>query len=142
MIAYVDSDLQYRFANAAYAEWFDLTPETILGKTIPDILGPERWALVSRHLQRSLAGETVIYEAARKSIDGGAQVGGVVPHPGPHRAGYPSGRGDHRRLHPFHRYYPAQGVRGSIATKPARPGTRARGTIRHTQCATGPHRLA
>lgn len=40
IMAYIDNQLHYRFANSAYADWFGLTPEVVLSLRMPDVLGP------------------------------------------------------------------------------------------------------
>lgn len=59
LISYVDSSLRYQFNNAAYREWFGLQPEQLKGKHLPDVVGPEAYAIVREPLQRALAGERV-----------------------------------------------------------------------------------
>ncbi len=62
LIAYVDRDLRYRFANARHAEWFGLSGDELTGRTVQEVLGEELFHLIKPHLERALAGERVVYE--------------------------------------------------------------------------------
>jgi PAS domain S-box-containing protein len=62
LISYLDSDLRYRFINASYEEWFNVTREQVVGRTIAEVLGPEVVALLQPYLDRVLAGESVQFE--------------------------------------------------------------------------------
>jgi PAS domain S-box-containing protein len=64
-----DEQLRYKFVNAAYAARFGLGPEALLGRRLPDFLGPQVWEVVRDKLQRVLEGQPVEYEA-------------LVPYPG------------------------------------------------------------
>lgn len=70
MVAYVDRDQRYRYANRVYAEWFDLTPETIVGRSIAEVVGSEAYAQIEAPLLRALAGERVTYEYHRTRASG------------------------------------------------------------------------
>jgi len=61
-IAYVDGDRRYRFVNQAYAHQFGREPSEVLGKTVPEIMGPENFADVEPHLEKALAGERQVFE--------------------------------------------------------------------------------
>ncbi len=66
LVAYVDRNEVYQFANKGYAEWFGLDKEEIVGRTIRDIFGEESYAQISPHLLIAKTGERVSYEYARK----------------------------------------------------------------------------
>ena len=70
MIAPVDAGRRYRFANRAYAQWFGLSKEGIVGRSILEVFGDEAYAVVSPHLSEAEHGERVSYEYARKNADG------------------------------------------------------------------------
>lgn len=59
-ISYVDASGRYRFANAAYQSWFGLTPNEVLGKTLPDVLGAS-FTKAGPYLDQVLAGNSVRY---------------------------------------------------------------------------------
>ena len=56
-------DLRYTFVNRAHAEMFGLTPEQIIGKTIPEIIGAEAFETIRPHVETVLQGRPVEYEA-------------------------------------------------------------------------------
>jgi PAS domain S-box-containing protein len=69
-IVFVGPDERVRVHNRAYAELLALPHETIDGRTIAELLGEERYAFVSPHLHRALAGEPSEYETRRRAPDG------------------------------------------------------------------------
>jgi diguanylate cyclase len=56
LIAYVDTDLRYRFANERYREWFGVKPADMIGRTVPDAMGEAFYAPRREALARCLAG--------------------------------------------------------------------------------------
>ncbi|MDO9599426.1 MAG: PAS-domain containing protein [Azoarcus sp.] len=70
LIAHVDAGQRYRFANRSYAEWFGLSKENIVGRSIAEVFGPEAYAAVMPHLEEATNGERVSYEYARKNAEG------------------------------------------------------------------------
>lgn len=66
LIAYVDRDEIYKFANKGYAEWFGLANDVIVGKTILEVFGPDAYAQIAPHLAVAKTGERVSYEYARR----------------------------------------------------------------------------
>ncbi|MDT3672682.1 MAG: PAS-domain containing protein [Aromatoleum sp.] len=73
LIAYVGRDEIYQFANRGYAEWFGLTKETIVGRSIVEVFGTELYPLVVEQLKVAVTGERVSYEYSRK-LDSGRRV--------------------------------------------------------------------
>ncbi|NMG37108.1 PAS domain-containing protein [Azoarcus sp. TTM-91] len=70
LIAYVDREDIYQFANRGYAEWFGCGKDEIVGRSIRDVFGEDAYAQVHPHLERARGGERVSYEYSRKSADG------------------------------------------------------------------------
>ena len=70
MIAHVDAGRRYRFANRAYAEWFGLTKDGIVGRSVEEVFGPELYPVIDGYLHEAEAGERVSYEYARKNAGG------------------------------------------------------------------------
>jgi len=62
LIAYVDTDMRYRFANAAYREWFDLDPDDMVGRRVEDLMEPDTFETTRNFAGRALQGEEVFYE--------------------------------------------------------------------------------
>ena len=70
LIALIDTGCRYRFANRAYQAWFGIDPADMLGKTIEQVFGPERWELQQQAVRQALAGEPVRLELAWPDPDG------------------------------------------------------------------------
>jgi diguanylate cyclase (GGDEF)-like protein/PAS domain S-box-containing protein len=62
MVAYIDQDEIYRFHNLAYEREFNQTGISVLGKTILETMGEERYAFLEPYVKRALAGETLTFE--------------------------------------------------------------------------------
>jgi len=62
LIAYLDTDLRYRFANDRYREWFGVRCDTMIGKTIPDAMGDAFYAPRRTALERCLSGHGAYLE--------------------------------------------------------------------------------
>ena len=71
LVYYLDPARRYRFANRPYAEQHGLTPESIVGRHVTDVVPPERYASIDRHLTEALAGR-------RRSVELTQEVDGVV----------------------------------------------------------------
>jgi PAS domain S-box-containing protein len=61
MLAYWDSSQRCRFANRAYERWFGVTPESLIGKHISELLGP-LYPLNLPYIERVLRGEPQEFE--------------------------------------------------------------------------------
>jgi PAS domain S-box-containing protein len=61
-IAYCDREHRYQFVNKAYAVRFDLETWEIVGKTIPEILGPDAYEAIRPYVESVLTGTPVEYE--------------------------------------------------------------------------------
>jgi len=62
MVGYWDSELRNRFANAAYVEWFGLTPAAIHGRHIREVIGEELFSLNEPYMRAALAGNAQLFE--------------------------------------------------------------------------------
>jgi PAS domain S-box-containing protein len=62
LMAYVDADVRYVWANEAYRRWFGCAPDTIRGVHAREVLGSAAWARLAPYVQRALAGEEVTFE--------------------------------------------------------------------------------
>jgi len=65
MIAAVDEDYTYRFANRSYREYFDLEESAIGSATMPEIMEPSVFETAESYLEEAFAGETVRYRTTR-----------------------------------------------------------------------------
>ncbi len=63
-IAQFDRDYRYRFANQHFAERFGLTPETIVGKTIQEVVGEDAFRNYRPKMDEALGGKQVNFETA------------------------------------------------------------------------------
>ncbi len=73
LVAYVDRDHVYRFANGAYRDLLGIDPATMIGRTIRDAVGEEFYANRRPSIDRALAGETLESEAIIPRLDGSAR---------------------------------------------------------------------
>ncbi len=62
LIAYLDRDHHYRFANQAYMEWHGLDPEAMVGRHAREMVGDEGFASLQEHLDKVLRGKRVSFE--------------------------------------------------------------------------------
>ena len=70
LIALIDTDCRYRFANRAYQSWLGIDPADMLGKTVEEIFGAEQWRMQKEAVWQALAGEPVRIELAWPYPDG------------------------------------------------------------------------
>jgi PAS domain S-box-containing protein len=61
-IAYCDRDMRFRFVNRAYAERFGLTPDEVVGRRLPEVLGKEAFEAIRPYVDEALAGRRVEFE--------------------------------------------------------------------------------
>ena len=64
MIAYVDPDQVYRFANKPIADWFEVPRSALLGRTMLDVMGPKNYAARKEAIAAALKGERQWFAAA------------------------------------------------------------------------------
>lgn len=82
LISYVDRDHIYRFANAAYRDWFDIDPQDMVGRHVESMIGEKAYADRKASIDRGLAGETFTAETDMPRADGSVRRLEVryVPH--------------------------------------------------------------
>jgi len=56
LIAYVDSTLQYGFANKKHQDWFGVVPTAMIGRPFQEIVGDTLYAKLQDHVQAALRG--------------------------------------------------------------------------------------
>ncbi|MBK5125854.1 diguanylate cyclase [Burkholderia sp. R-69980] len=80
LVAYVDGERRFRFANANYREWLGLDPEEITGRLTHEVLDADYVAAIEPYVQRVLNGERVEYEVGA-TLNGSQRVlrGVLVP---------------------------------------------------------------
>ena len=62
LVARLDADQRYRFANRTYRDWLDLDPASLLGRSLAEVFGDEAYAVFEPHIERALTGAKVVYE--------------------------------------------------------------------------------
>ncbi|MDI1297448.1 MAG: type II toxin-antitoxin system ParD family antitoxin, partial [bacterium] len=70
LIAYVDRDHVYRFANACYEDWFGIRPGAITGKPVAAVVGKAVYEDRRPSIARALAGESFSTETFLPKKDG------------------------------------------------------------------------
>jgi diguanylate cyclase (GGDEF)-like protein/PAS domain S-box-containing protein len=80
LVAYVDGERRFQFANSTYREWFGLDPEEIVGRLTHEVLDAGYFAAIEPCVQRALNGERVEYEVGA-TLNGSPRVlrGVLVP---------------------------------------------------------------
>ncbi|WP_376087900.1 PAS domain S-box protein [Roseomonas sp. CCTCC AB2023176] len=58
-VALLDRDRRCRYANREFAEFLGYTPDTVIGKTVAELMGGRAYAILAEQGERALAGETV-----------------------------------------------------------------------------------
>jgi diguanylate cyclase (GGDEF)-like protein/PAS domain S-box-containing protein len=62
MIAYIDADEVYRFNNIAYEREFSRSGMDVMGKTVRETVGEQRYAFLAPYIRRVLKGEALAFE--------------------------------------------------------------------------------
>ncbi|WP_176736950.1 PAS domain S-box protein [Oligoflexus tunisiensis] len=63
LVAYIDENHRYQFANAPFGKLLGIHQEEFRGKSIAEILGSSAYENIKPHLEKSFQGETVNFEA-------------------------------------------------------------------------------
>ena len=74
LVASLDSEFRYRFANRAYREWFGVSDRDIVGKHMRAVLGQAAYRHLQPRLEAALDGKNVSFEASIKRGDGAARI--------------------------------------------------------------------
>jgi PAS domain S-box-containing protein len=61
-IAQCDTEARFKFVNRHYAERLGLTPEQVIGKHIPAVIGDKAWATFKPFFRECLAGKAVEFD--------------------------------------------------------------------------------
>ncbi|MBF0103812.1 MAG: PAS domain-containing protein [Deltaproteobacteria bacterium] len=62
LIAFVDKQKRYRFANKAYCDLFKTTPDAIVGKTLEEVMGKYLCDMLAPKIEKTLMGQIVEFE--------------------------------------------------------------------------------
>ncbi len=84
LIGYVGKDMRYQFVNAAYQEWFGISKDEFIGKSVKEVLGESYLKEVSLQLKEAFSGKTVTYESMINHRSKGVRTNQItlVPHIG------------------------------------------------------------
>jgi diguanylate cyclase (GGDEF)-like protein/PAS domain S-box-containing protein len=83
LVAYfVRENFRCLFANRAYAHSFGLDELSIVGRSVPEIIGADAFAVIKPYVEQALTGETVRYERQNRLADGSERTLEVtlIPH--------------------------------------------------------------
>ncbi|HEU4366930.1 MAG TPA: GAF domain-containing protein [Methylomirabilota bacterium] len=84
LISYVDRRRRYRFANRPYAEHHGRTPEDVVGRSMAEVVGAERYATLEGPLTAALDGRRTVVEVTHAGEEGPRHLlATYVPDPGP-----------------------------------------------------------
>jgi PAS domain S-box-containing protein len=84
LVAYIGRDRRYVVANRWYEDWLGLDPDTIVGRTMEEVLGADVLSSIEPYVARALAGEPVTCEMRLNHRHGSREVQATyVPAIGP-----------------------------------------------------------
>jgi putative addiction module CopG family antidote len=70
LVAFIDRDLVYRYANQHYFEWFGIRAEDVVGRHARDVIGDDNFERRGALMTRALAGETIVEDTTIRHGDG------------------------------------------------------------------------
>jgi PAS domain S-box-containing protein len=73
LIASVDREHRYLWNNAAYQTWFGQPRDSLAGRHMRDVLGPDAYEAIRPHVEQALAGRTVHFETRLDYASGGSR---------------------------------------------------------------------
>ena len=56
LISYIDKDFRYQFASPKYLDWFGMDPESLIGRTVPEVIGADFFIQRKHHMDQALRG--------------------------------------------------------------------------------------
>lgn len=62
-LAHINADGRYEYVNDEFASRLGLTPEQVIGRSVPEVIGSDAYTVVRRNLEAALAGQEIEYEA-------------------------------------------------------------------------------
>jgi PAS domain S-box-containing protein len=73
LISYIDAQLRYRFVNREYELWFGHSRDSLLGKSMAEVMGPAVMARLRPYVESALAGREVHFETEAPFLEGAAR---------------------------------------------------------------------
>ncbi|RON69179.1 PAS domain-containing sensor histidine kinase [Pseudomonas fluorescens] len=73
LISYVDCEERFRLNNAAYLDWYGLTPQELYGRTIREVIGEEAYFLRAPYIAEALAGRPCSFSLYTPHRDGSSR---------------------------------------------------------------------
>ncbi|MBK5343772.1 PAS domain-containing protein [Pseudomonas sp. TH49] len=73
LISYVDHEERVRLNNAAYLDWYGLTPQELYGRTIREVIGEEAYFLRAPYIAEALAGRPCSFSLYTPHRDGSSR---------------------------------------------------------------------
>ncbi|MCL1500438.1 hybrid sensor histidine kinase/response regulator [Xanthomonas nasturtii] len=70
LIAFIDKNLVYRFANRSYEDWIGVPPADVIGRPLVDVMGPAVLEERRAWIEAALAGQTLTIETSWPHADG------------------------------------------------------------------------
>ncbi|MCJ2066003.1 PAS domain-containing protein [Methylobacterium sp. J-088] len=77
LVAFIDRDLVYRFANRAYEDWFFRPPEEVVGRNVLELVGEAGFEVRRAAFQQVLDGEPARLELEWPHADGRSRIADV-----------------------------------------------------------------
>src|SRR2546423_7238833 len=62
LVSYIDADQRYHFCNRAYEDWLHMSRKLMVGRTVREVWGAERYAHFKPSMERALRGERVTFD--------------------------------------------------------------------------------
>ena len=64
IVAVIDKQQRYRFVNASFERWYQVSRDTIAGRAVRDVVGEHEYRHSEPYIERVLAGEAAVYDKA------------------------------------------------------------------------------
>ncbi|WP_165698836.1 CheR family methyltransferase [Bremerella volcania] len=82
LLAYVDKDHRYQFANASYEKWFGISLDEVIGKPVWEVVGEKAFEVARSKIETVLSGERVAWDSELPFRHGPARFVHVeyIPH--------------------------------------------------------------
>ena len=74
LLSYIGADRRYKFCNQAYADWFGMSTDKVIGKQVWEVLGEAAYDVIHLYVDAALAGETVRYDTVMPYAQGGTRT--------------------------------------------------------------------